>query len=199
MAGLGGTERPSIVDELAAREERVLVLDLGSLRTSEEQSLVAAATLGELWRSRAERDPVLVVIDEAHNVCPARPAAPLTAVATEAAIRLAAEGRKFGRYLLVSTQRPQKVHEEVLSQCDNLVLMRMNSAADLAHVAARFSFVPTGLLDRATTFRQGEALLAGKIAPHPALIRFGARLTAEGRLGRAGDLGAAARAASARG
>ena len=78
------------------------------------------------------------------------------------------------------TQRPQKVHENVLSQCENLVLMRMNSAADLAHVGRVFSFVPPGLLDRATTFRQGEALVAGKIASHPALIRFGARITHEG-------------------
>lgn len=175
-----GPDRPSVVEELAARDERVLVLDLGSLATREEQALVAAATLGELWRRRAAREPVLVVIDEAHNVCPAEPGRPLTAVATDAAVRIAAEGRKFGLYLLVSTQRPQKVHQQVLSQCDNLVLMRMNSTADLAHVAATFSFVPPGLLDRATGFRQGEALVAGKIAPHPALIRFGARVTAEG-------------------
>ena len=78
---------------------------------------------------------MLIVIDEAHNVCPAEPEDPLAALATEDAIRIAAEGRKFGLYLLVVTQRPQKVHENVLSQCDNLVLMRMNSAADLAHVA----------------------------------------------------------------
>ena len=84
------------------------------------------------------------------------------------------------------TQRPQKVHENVLSQCDNLVLMRMNSAADLAHVGGVFSFVPPGLIDRATTFRQGEALVAGKIASHPALIRFGARITRGGRRGRRG-------------
>jgi len=56
----------------------------------------------------------------------------------------------------------------------------MNSTADLAHVAGVFSFVPPGLIDRATTFRQGEALAAGKIASHPALIRFGARITEEG-------------------
>ena len=78
------------------------------------------------------------------------------------------------------TQRPQKVHENVLSQCDNLVLMRMNSTADLAHVGSVFSFVPPGLIDRATTFRQGEALVAGKISSHPAVMRFGARITEEG-------------------
>ena len=43
-----------------------------------------------------------------------------------------------------------------------------------------FSFVPPGLLDRATTFGQGEALAAGKIASHPALVRFGARISYEG-------------------
>ena len=136
--------------------------------------------LGELWRRREERKPVLIVVDEAHNVCPARPEDPLTAIATEHAVRIAGEGRKFGLYLLVSTQRPQKVHENVLSQCDNLLLMRMNSLADLGYVGEVFSFVPQSLLERATTFRQGESLAAGPIAPHPAFLRFGSRLAQEG-------------------
>jgi DNA helicase HerA-like ATPase len=93
---------------------------------------------------------------------------------------IAGEGRKFGLYLIVVTQRPQKVHENVLSQCDNLVLMRMNPTADLSHVGRVFPFVPAGLIQRATTFRQGEALVAGKITSHPALIRFGTRITREG-------------------
>ena len=141
---------------------------------------MAATVLGALWRRRERREPVLVVIDEAHNVCPARPEDDLVALATEHAVRIAAEGRKFGIYLLVSTQRPQKVHENVISQCDNLVLMRLNSTADSAFAQAVFSFVPAGLVERATTFRLGEALVAGKIAPDPALIRFGARIAEEG-------------------
>ena len=104
----------------------------------------------------------------------------MTAIATDYAVRIAGEGRKFGLYLLVSTQRPQKVHENVLSQCDNLLLMRMNSLADLGFVSEVFSFVPPSLLDRATTFRQGESLAAGLIAPHPAFLRFGQRLAQEG-------------------
>jgi DNA helicase HerA-like ATPase len=159
---------------------RCLVVDLGSLERREEQAMVAGHVLERLWRRRAAREPVAIVIDEAHNVCPAEPEGPIGALATEDAIRIAGEGRKFGLYLVLVSQRPQKVHENVLSQCDNLVLMRMNSAADLAHVGSVFSFVPPGLIERAMTFRQGEALVAGKIASHPALIRFGERLTREG-------------------
>ena len=175
-----GGEGRSILPELARDDVRCLVVDLGSLATREEQALASAAVLGELWRRREERRPLLIVVDEAHNVCPARPDDPLTAIATEYAVRIAGEGRKFGLYLLVSTQRPQKVHENVLSQCDNLLLMRMNSLADLGFVSEVFSFVPPSLLDRATTFRQGESLAAGLIAPHPAFLRFGQRLAQEG-------------------
>jgi uncharacterized protein len=170
----------SILDAVRDPAARCVVVDLGSLARREEQALTAAAVLGELWRRREERNPVLIVIDEAHNVCPARPGDGLTALATEHAVRIAAEGRKFGLYLLVSTQRPQKVHENVISQCDNLVLMRLNSTADVAFTQTVFSFVPPSLIEQAATFRLGEALVAGKISPHPALLRFGARIAEEG-------------------
>ena len=165
---------------LVEGDARCLVVDLGSLSTRDEQRLVAAAVLSTLWNERERRQPVLIVMDEAHNVCPAEPDDPLTALSTELAVRIAAEGRKFGLYLLVSTQRPQKVAENALTQCDNLLLMRMNSRADLAFVGDVFSFVPPGLLARATDFVQGECLVAGKIAPHPAFLRIGARVTYEG-------------------
>jgi DNA helicase HerA-like ATPase len=174
-----GAEGHSITSDLRP-EQRCLVVDIGSLPTQEEQALAAAAVLGELWARRAARKPVLIVVDEAHNVCPAQPESPLTAIATEHAVRIAGEGRKFGLYLLVSTQRPHKVHQNVLSQCDNLVLMRMNSLSDLGFVGDVFSFVPPSLLERATDFRQGESLVAGPIAPHPALVRIGRRIAVEG-------------------
>ena len=173
-------EPGSVLDALHDQDIRCLVIDLGSLPTREEQSLVAGTVLGSLWRRRQERKPVLIVIDEAHNVCPAEPDNPLAAVAAEHAVRIAAEGRKFGLYLLASTQRPQKIAQNVLSQADNLVLMRLNSLADAAFTQAAFSFVPPSMIERSVIFRQGEALIAGKISPQPALLRFGARITEEG-------------------
>ena len=164
----------SVLDAVHDDAVRCVVVDLGSLPSREEQSLIAATVLGDLWRRRQDRSPVLIVIDEAHNVCPAEPADPLVAVAAEYAVRIAAEGRKFGLYLLVSTQRPQKIPENVLSQADNLVLMRLNSLADAAFAEAAFSFVPPSLIARSAIFGQGEGLIAGRISPHPALLRFAA-------------------------
>ena len=159
---------PGSLEELVQPDgPRCVVADLGSLETRGEQAVAAEALLASLWRRRAAREPLLIVIDEAHNVCPARPEDPLTPLATEHAVRIAGEGRKFGLVLLVATQRPQKVHENVLSQCDNLVLMRMNSRSDLARAVGDFSFVPSPLLALASEFRQGEAVVAGKLVPSP--------------------------------
>ena len=58
------------------------MVDLGSLGSHMEQRLIAQTVLSELWRTRARRQPCLIVIDEAHNVCPGQPADPLTALAT---------------------------------------------------------------------------------------------------------------------
>ena len=170
----------SLVDELQDPTSRCLVVDLGSLDTVEEQRLIAETVLSTLWRNRSRREPCLVVIDEAHNVCPSKPADAVTALATNAAALIAAEGRKFGLYLLTSTQRPQKVNEEVLSQCDNLLLMRMNSEADLGYLSDTFSFVPPSLIQRATTFGLGETLVAGTFFPHAGYVKFGARMSQEG-------------------
>ncbi|MBV9196354.1 MAG: ATP-binding protein [Solirubrobacterales bacterium] len=169
-----------LLAELDSRDWRCLVIDLGSVPVPAERALVSAAVLGRLWANRAERRPVLVVIDEAHHVCPPQPADPLTKIAGGHAIAIAGEGRKFGLHLLVATQRPLKVHENVLSQCDSLFLMRMNSTGDLERIAQLFSYVPPGLLGRATTFGLGQLLVCGRVASHPTFVTTGGRLAQEG-------------------
>jgi len=172
-------DEPSLIDVLE-EDWRCLVIDSGTLASPAEQSIVAAAVLGHLWRHRHERRPVLIVADEAHNICPQEPADNLEAAATSHAIKIAGEGRKFGLYLLVSTQRPGKIHANVLSQCDNLVLMKMNSASDLAHVSRIFSQAPATFLNQSPHFAQGECLLAGKMVRNPTFGAFDGRFSEEG-------------------
>lgn len=71
---------------------RAAVIDLGALAHPEERSVVAASILTGLWEWRQRREPVLIVIDEAHNVCPQQPADSHQALAIEHTERIAAEG-----------------------------------------------------------------------------------------------------------
>lgn len=170
---------PSVMDKLPS-DWRMLIADVGSLPSAAESSIASAALLAFLWDRRRNHEPVLVVIDEAHNVCPHDPTDANQTLATEHVVRIAGEGRKFGRYLLLSTQRPSKVHQNVVSQCDNLLLMKMNSTADLRSLSETFSYAPASLIELASGFELGEGLAAGKIAPDPILFKSGRRLTLEG-------------------
>lgn len=156
------------------------VLDIGGFSTPDQQLVIALSVLDDLWERRESRRPVLLVIDEAHNLCSPELESPLALAVRERIIQIAAEGRKFGLWLLLSTQRPSKVHPGIISQCDNLGLMKMVSPLDLEDIATYFGFAPPALLAQSPWFRQGEALFAGGFVPAPTLLRVGERLTPEG-------------------
>jgi len=61
-----------------------------------------------------------------------------------------------------------------------LPLLSASAGEPLAGTPRTFSFVPLGLLERATAFRQGECLVAGRLPGHPALVRVGRRIAEEG-------------------
>lgn len=167
-------------NEIIADRPDATVLDIGGFVHPDESLTLVLAVLDDLWTHREDRRPVLLVIDEAHNVCSPELEGTLATAVRERIIQIAAEGRKYGLWMLLSTQRPSKVHPGVISQCDNLALMKMSSPADLAELGDVFGFVPAELLGHAATFEQGQALLAGGFAPVDGVVRMRARYTHEG-------------------
>ncbi|MBS1697475.1 MAG: ATP-binding protein [Actinobacteria bacterium] len=168
----------SVVDTIDERP-RATVLDLGGFTHPAEPKVAALAVLEHLWAHREERRPVLIVIDEAHNLCPPNPQTAVERALVAQLVQIAAEGRKFGLWLLLSTQRPTKIHPNVLSQCDNLALMRVNAPRDLAELADVFGFAPEASIRRSAEFRQGQALFAGGFIAEPTFVQMGERLTQE--------------------
>lgn len=168
----------SVVDVIDERP-RATVMDLGGFTHPSESKVAALALLEHLWRRREERRPILIVIDEAHNLCPPDPETDVERALTRQLVQIAAEGRKFGLWLLLSTQRPGKIHPNVLSQCDNLGLMRVNSPRDLADLAEVFGFAGPESIGRAKDFVQGQVLFAGGFIREPTFVRMGRRVTEE--------------------
>ncbi|MAT18630.1 MAG: ATPase [Leifsonia sp.] len=167
-------------EDVVAERPDATVADLSGFAHPDEPRAAALALLDELWEQRNERRPVLIVIDEAHNLCAPNPATPLESALTERLIQIAAEGRKYGLWLLLSTQRPSKIHPNVLSQCDNLALMRMSSARDLAELSEAFGYAPSELVLESPRFPKGRALFAGGFISAPTLVQMGNRLSVEG-------------------
>ena len=59
--------------------------------------------------------------------------------------------------------------------------MRMNSEADLGYLGDMFSFVPPGLIQRATDVRAGRGAGGGQVLPpRGGYVKFGARISQEG-------------------
>ncbi len=173
-------DHPSATELIVTEERRATVLDVGGFLHPGEPLVTAIDLLDHLWADREKRQPTLIVIDEAHNICSANPSGPIQAATTRRLIQIAGEGRKFGLWLLLSTQRPSKIHPNVLSQCDNLALMRMNSPGDLAELREVFGFAPPTMVSASPNFRQGEILVAGGFVPAPTFVQVGARRTVEG-------------------
>lgn len=158
----------------------VTVMDLGGFGDPTEPIAVCLEVVDELWAQRDRRVPTLLVIDEAHNLAGTEPGSQVARRLLDRLIQIAAEGRKYGLWLLLSSQRPSKIHPQVLSQCDNLMLMRMNSPDDIAELGRAFGFAPKAMLRASNGFVQGEALLAGGFAPVPMLVQMRERLTRQG-------------------
>ena len=77
--------------------------------------------------------------------------------------------RKFGLYLMVSTRRPQKIAENVLSQADNLVLMRLNPFFFLPFL---FLLLSSYLIYLSLIFLHFYSLISLNISPYPLLLFF---------------------------
>lgn len=124
-------------------------------------SAVIARTLFNLkvWQTsdERERDPVLLVCEEAHRYVPNRGEAQYEA-AQEAIRRIAKEGRKYGIGLLLVSQRPSEVEATVLSQCNSWIILRITNDADREHVRAILPDSMAGLTKMLSGLRRQEEL-----------------------------------------
>lgn len=166
--------------QVIAERPNATVVNLGGFEHPEEPLVVVLSILEELWTRRHERRPIMIVIDEAHNFCAPDLESELAREVRAQIIRIASEGRKYGLWLLLSTQRPSRIHPSILSQCDNLALMRMSSSADLDELLKILSFVPVDIARMSPQFQQGQALFAGGFIDTPQRVQMRQRLTEEG-------------------
>ncbi len=134
----------------------------------------------EIWK-QATRDglarPVFLVLEEAHNFVPAG--------ADEGKAgwwlkRIASEGRKFGIFLVLVTQRPYRVHQDTLSQCGSQIIMRLTNPEDQNAVRKASESISESLLGDLPGLNVGEAVILGNLVRVPVMVRIRQRESDEG-------------------
>lgn len=126
------------------------------------------------WRENADRHPVAILCDEAHLYIPERSGGEGSSdISVGIFERIAKEGRKYGVGLVVISQRPSEVNRTVLSQCNNLVAMRLTNGEDQSVVRRLLPDSLGGFGDLLPILDTGEALVVGDASLLPNRIRVG--------------------------
>lgn len=124
------------------------------------------------WTAAGTRHPVAIFCDEAHLYIPETAGSGMTENAIAIFERIAKEGRKYGVGLVVISQRPSEVNRTVVSQCSNLIAMRLTNGDDQAVVRRLLPDSLGGFGDLLPVLDTGEALVVGDAILLPTRIRI---------------------------
>ena len=86
--------------------------------------------------------------------------------------RIAKEGRKYGLILDLITQRPTDLNENVISQCTNFLIFKINHPADLEYIAKSVPNMSEDIVEKQKTLQSGTCVAFGRIFKIPMIVKM---------------------------
>ena len=86
--------------------------------------------------------------------------------------RIAKEGRKYGLLLDLITQRPIDLNENVISQCSNFLIFKINHPADLEYIYKSVPNMTEDILEKQKTLQAGTCIAFGRIFKIPMIVKM---------------------------
>lgn len=112
--------------------------------------------------------PLLVIVEEAHILAG-------NSVDTDSKywmMRIAREGRKFGLGLCIVTQRPKGIDKEILSQMNNMIILKLVEPEDQKHVQSASESLSAEIMNYLPSLNPGEAIIIGNMTKIPLLVKI---------------------------
>lgn len=111
--------------------------------------------------------PVVCAIEEAHTFIPNNEDTDAKRVVS----KIAREGRKFGVSLIIVSQRPSRVDQDVLSQVGSLAVLRIVQPQDQRYIVDVSEIMSEELAGYLPSLNVGEAILIGQWVTLPSLVK----------------------------
>lgn len=171
-------EKISLFNEITQFQKALTIFDCSSLDDSDLLFYTSYLVREVFARQKVKRQvegfinkSYNFILDEAHRY--------LTDTNQETQLKslrvfekIAKEGRKFGVFLIVASQRPSELSKTVMSQCNNFILHRIRNNLDLDQMRKSIPYINDSQLFRLTYLKTGVALTVGEsfVVPMEVLI-----------------------------
>ena len=129
----------------------------------------------QFWMSPEKnqtRHPLAIVCDEAH-IYMANDTSKMKAVekkSLEIFEKISKEGRKYGVALVIVSQRPAELNTTIISQCNNIISLKITNDRDKSAVSAMLTDSLVGIVDTLPNLDVGECIAVGDAIKLPVKI-----------------------------
>jgi DNA helicase HerA-like ATPase len=156
------------------KRAQIIIIDMNSVE-DEVVELVSAVIARMVFRLLRQADPrnrfpVHLLLEEAHRYVASTPSR-YAVDASKIFERISKEGRKYGLFLLVASQRPSELSKTVLSQCSNFVVHRIQNPDDLSQIRQMTPFISDSVLRRLPSLPKQHALVFGNSVNLPTTFK----------------------------
>lgn len=115
-----------------------------------------------------------IIIDEAHNVLSTaseRESQTWKDYRLETFEEIIKEGRKFGTFLTISSQRPSDISETIISQLHNYFIHRLVNNEDIRAIGKAVAFIDNTSYEMISVLPQGACIFTGVASNFPVLVQ----------------------------
>ena len=166
------------IDEDLFGDKGIAVIQLANVNR-DMMELIPSILVSHLFTKQIDKkedkeitDIVNVVIDEAHNLLYEdeldRKHNSITIETFERAIK---EGRKFGMFLWISSQRPSDISSTIISQMHNYFIHKLVNPYDLNKIRKAVAFLDQNSMDTLTVLGPGECVVSGTGLNMPCFLK----------------------------
>ena len=167
------------VSEIMDNDSKIKVIDLSEIPSDMLSIVIGIVTRlvydVQFWMTPATdetRHPLAFICDEAHLYMP-KDTSKMKAVekkSLEIFEKIAKEGRKYGVSLVIVSQRPAELNTTIISQCNNIISLKITNDRDKSAVATMLTDSLIGLVDVLPNLDVGECIVVGDSIKLPTKI-----------------------------
>lgn len=167
------------VDKIMGLDKKIKVIDLSEVPSDMLHIIIGIVTRlvyeVQFWMSPKTdetRHPIAFICDEAHLYMP-RDTTKLKAVenkSLEIFEKISKEGRKYGVSLVIVSQRPAELNSTIISQCNNIISLKITNDRDKSAVATMLTDSLVGLVETLSNLDVGECIVIGDSIKLPTKI-----------------------------